>query len=270
MRVAVLVAVAAAVSTFAGCALYSDRYEVTVVLPGLPEQRHGAAGSGHANQASDAPGVSHYVLRWVAYGSERSRTAQIDERRISLELPKRNNIAVLAYPVTHDGHELKPAGAIAPLGLSGGGWSEGPSGGRLRLRFKSGPPAYLLFRLDRDGRGGAAVNAARLVQEFEERLGPARWRVDWTTLLDAFERGVFRVTMLRAAPMHSVTLGLPPGEYRSADLLAPPVVLSGESEELRLAEGGHRWFSVDGALLASLQVNTDASVAMVVSSRPPR
>ncbi len=239
-----------------GCDQWGDNYELTVELPRLPAAWRAASE------------IGAYELRWVAHGREQRLRVEFDPSSdargvVRLRLPKRPNVAVLAYPVTYDGVLLKPAGAIVPLELR--------SGGRVRLRFERGPPAYLLYRLDRDGRGGAAVNAARLVAEFEARLGELRWWPDWVAVLDAFERGVFRVTMLRAVAQHRVELALPPGAYRPADLLAPPRHLPAVApSEVLLPEGVHRWFSEDGERFVTIQVGPGGTVAAVSVVRPRR
>ena len=233
-----------------GCDQWGNEYELRLELPRLP------VAWGTASE------VAAYELRWVVYGRAQHLRVEPEETNpaegvvVSVRIPKRPNVAVLAYPVTCDGILLKPAGAIVPLQLR--------TGNRVRLRFERGPPAYLLYRLDRDGRGGAAVNAARLVEEFEERLGELRWWADWVAVLDAFERGVFRVTMLRAVAQHQVQLALPPGTYRSADLLAPPRYLpaAGPREQL-LPEGVHRWFSDDGERFVTIQVGPGGTVSTV-------
>ncbi|GEM_PF-3188094 len=248
--------------TLGGCEHFSDTYSLRVTLPGLPAHW------------DDPEEISAYELRWIQYGAERRKRVVLtggalngenglETRRsqVRITLPKRPNVALLAYPLTRDGVLLQPAGTIAPLRLR--------SSGRLPLRFEDGPAAYLLYRLDRDGRGGARVNAARLLREIEQRLGALRWWMDWIAVLDAFERGVFRVTMLRPVRQHRVAVCLPPGEYRSADVLAPPraVPESGCVPDALLAEGVHRWFSADGHLTVTLEVTHDGRVARVVALR---
>ena len=249
---AALCALSALLSLAAGCGQFSESYSLGLAVPRLPE---------HWSESGE---ITAYELRWIAHGGERRRRIELNEAaagRIGISLPKRPNVAVLAYPVTYDGALLEPAGTIAPLRLR--------SGRRLPLRFEDGPGAYLLYRLDRDGRGAAGVNARRLLREIEERLGEARWRLDWVAVLDAFERGVFRATMLRPVPQHPVVICLPPGAYRSAEVRAEPLVVPEEgcSDEIALAEGVHRLFSDDGRLTVTLQIDRNGRFATVTAPR---
>ncbi len=177
-------------ATFLGCAFFSTTIILTVELPQIPGHWREAFGDISFLLTFPNPegGVSEKIIP--------SRSDQLEIRIL-----KRNNLPVLVYPlVKNQTITLPPAGSIYPLLLSGG------ESEILRLTWKQGFAAQIIFRLWLSGMDVSGLNSERLTREITARSGGDPWSLDFAGIVLKLSQGDFRVTAIKKTAGWNVEL----------------------------------------------------------------
>lgn len=256
MRPAGVVLLAGLISLgLGGCELLGASRRVAVELPALPPQW---------------PSEERIAAYRIVWRDPSGRVAEMqvpgDASRVELRLPKRDGVAVLAYPVVAGGRlELRPAAAVYPYHATGGPDIHAPdAAARLVPTYADGFAGLVLHRVRFLL---PSVNAARLLEEVREHAaesaGGDPWRFDIARVTEKLSAGSFSTIYLRPREDVQVTVEAAAGTYLSAHPHAAPVVAaeapdgSGSRLELSVPAGVHRYYRPAAERILSMRVNSD-------------
>ncbi len=136
---------------------------------------------------------------------------------------------------------LRPAGCVVVPGRGG------------EFLWRLGPPAQVVRRLAANGIPPSVVNVERLAAEFAARVPADPWSVDLDRLAERIAAGEMRGSYIAGREPVGVIIDVPPGRYRSEDVLAEPVdtrtVGNGSEAEFSVVPGRRGlWWHQDEAL----------------------
>ncbi|MCF7927790.1 MAG: hypothetical protein K9L68_02110 [Spirochaetales bacterium] len=241
-----------------GCSFFGPEAELEVIAPELPGGlsaalgRSGLEASGRIISRDLTGGKQSVVCAPGAAGTVR--------------LPKRPGRALLyEFGVPGTGLRVRPAGAVFPVGLDGGG--------SLRLRWRDGPAAELLLAAEAGGVDTSRLNTGRLVKEISERIDGSTWRLDRALLSKTLEAGEMKAYRIREKEDFEISLLLPEGIWLPLDPMAETIEAGPESGipadpapwpelwkgavyemEMELSAGYHSWIRSDGRFFAACTI----------------
>jgi hypothetical protein len=224
----------------AGCEMYQNDCIVTVRLPAPP------------SDWPEAVQIEGWRVRWIdGDGSQQHTLVSGTRRRVQVSIPKQYGIPVVAEPA------LTAAGAHLPVPAAGAVWPVQGSSDKtlLRVSWKHGFLAELVWVLHAEGNSAAVFNLDRLAAECIERSGGNPRDLDMRSLAEAILARSFRVTLIRPAEYH--TFRLDTGETWVSLTPGAPGLRPGPDNaiEARLVEGVHTFIRADGSALLSVQVD---------------
>lgn len=197
-----VVVTAAAAAGLTACASLTES-SVMVDLPPIPDVW---------NNTVDIIG---FRLIYPDMNAEPAEIVCLPDEEIVVELMKRNNVPVLAYPICKRGGTLRPAGALFPLHLG--------EDGKLLLSWYNGFSALLFSRLWAVGTAGEAVNSERLLEEIREKAPVNPWTLDLDSMVEAFSYSTFHSRIIDNLPVYDVVLTGRTGDWVVSDPFVRPV-----------------------------------------------
>jgi len=166
------------------------------------------------------------------------------EKSLRIRIEKRTNLPILDYPVFAGRTDLlKPAGGIYPLSLD--------ERGRLRMSYREGFLAEMLFPVSRAGELLEAVNTERMSREIWDRSAADPWVIDREAILGTLLYGSMRSDRIRRRPSFDLSFDAAPGTWFGDDPFLGPFFVDSEQSSIELKgipTGVHRFYrSHEGA-----------------------
>ena len=224
------------------CRVFPEWESVTVRPPKLPAAW------------SDCGLAPAWEIRAVWSGGE-ARVATVPDSPARLILPRRETVAILAYPI-RSGRALRPAGAVYPSD----GWS------KPILTWEGGYRAETVRILILAGVDPSRFDLERFYREAFARLGDP-WLRPPAGFAESFVEETFRVTWLDPDTSWIVQSPVLPGPAASESPFGPGLVPDGEGRAaIVLPRGVHRWYAGWGRVSVEVQEGKEAVWAVTANS----
>lgn len=217
-----------------GCALFSERRSLELILPQPPAEWAPFAGR------------LTYEVFWIAEGGRTTGVTVREGQLLKVDLLKLGGSAVTVTPLlsTDRGtRRLLPAGAIYPRDLI-------EEEGRIGALWWRGFEAVVFQELARRSFDYSAVNRQRFEEELRSRCSDNPWEADRRMVLERLLEGSFRASYLAPRQRETTMREVPPGRYLTENALEPVVetrLVEGRSNlVLEVLPGSHRYFHEAG------------------------
>jgi hypothetical protein len=228
-------------STLCSCEYLQNTVTVTVKLPPFPEQLG-------EQRCLRFPSVS-FMLKYPSTPCQ-TKTVKIQEKEITIEVPKMQSVPLAAFPVWQD-YELKPAGALLTAD------SEADS---ISLNWTDGFIADILLSLMEQEINIERININRLKREIDEKITTDPditdpWDLDRQKIINELISCNFRITDIKPLPKYDITFYSGKGEWFTESPFSPlyEADISGNLK-LSLTEGYHILFGISNPSIYEVYV----------------
>ena len=175
------------------CELYDTDITITAKLPDLPE--HWKYMDLNISFRINFPGKDGLISEILINPGVKT---------ISLKVPKYSNIPITAIPEIRN-QSFLPAGGIFPLDLDKNNF--------LKLKWTSGPTAYILLKIISAGINPDFINIEKLHYKIIEELPNDIWDLDINKIITKLIENYFRITYIKYLEKKEINIKLKAGEW---------------------------------------------------------